>query len=261
MKKKALVLALALVFCLLLPFPASANAAEPPRLSVLVVDPPEDLALSLVFSWGDKQEPVSAEATRLAWEGYYLFRPWGFPEAWDQDVQGLTVELLAQTGGESFSLPVDVETLRQGTGSYYNNLSVLDLAAQTLTPGAPWWRQPVLVCLRVGLTLLLEGLVFLLFGYRQRRSWLVFLLVNLVTQLGVNLLLLGNLGPLGNLYGTWITFWFLYLPMELAVLLIEIIAFRELLRERTKSRATGFAACANLCSWALGGLLLTYLPI
>ena len=261
MRKRALCLLAALLLCLALPLPAAANSAEPPRLSVLVVDPPEDLALSLVFSWGDEQEPVSAEAYRLGWEGYYLFRPWGFPEAWDQDAPGLKVELLAQTGGESFSLPVDVEALRQGTGSYYNNLSVLDLAAQTLTPGAPWWRQPVLVCLRVGLTLVLEGLVFLLFGYRQKRSWLVFLLVNLVTQLGVNLLLLGNLGPLGNLYGTWITFWFLYLPMELGVLLIEVIAFRVLLREGTKGRAMAFAACANLCSWALGGALLTYLPI
>ena len=261
MKKKALCFLLALAFCLLLPLPALANAAEPPRLSVLVLNPPEDLALSLVFSWGDEEEPVAAEADRLAWEGYYLFRPWEFPDAWDQDAPGLTVELVAETGGGRFSLPVDAEALRQGTGSYYNNLSVLDLNAQTLTPGAPWWRQPLLVFLRVALTLVLEGAVFWLFGYRQRRSWMVFLTVNLITQLGVNLLLAGNLGPLGNLYGTQMAFWLLYLPMELAVLLVEIIAFRKLLRERTKGRATAFALCANLLSWGLGGVLLAYLPL
>ena len=37
MKKKVLALAAALVFCLLLPISASANSAEPPGLTVLVL--------------------------------------------------------------------------------------------------------------------------------------------------------------------------------------------------------------------------------
>ena len=38
-------------------------------------------------------------------------------------------------------------------------------------------------------TLLIEGVLLLAFGYRSRRSWLVFLLVNLVTQGGFALYL------------------------------------------------------------------------
>ena len=138
---------------------------------------------------------------------------------------------------------------------------MLDLSAQTLTPGAPWWRQPLLVFLRVGLTLLLEGAVFLLFGYRERRSWLVFLLTNLVTQGAVNALLLWGVGPLGNLYSTGIAYWLLYVPMELVVMAVEIVAFRKLLREKEKLSATIYAIVANLFSWLLGGAMLTYLPI
>lgn len=262
MKKRVLVLLLALVVCLILPMPALANSAEPPRLSVLVENPPEDLALSLVFTRGDEREPVTAHATRLAWEGYYLFRPASFPSFWDTaNGEPYTVELLAETGGESFTIPIDAQTLSQNTGSYYNNLCVLNLQARTLTAGAPWWRQPVLVCLRLALTLVIEGLVFLLCGYRTKRSWLVFLCTNLVTQLFVNLAILFLAGPFGNMHAVGQVFLFIYLPMEVLVLVVEIIAYRKLLREKDKLTATISAIAANLLSWLLGGLLLTYLPL
>ena len=80
MKKKAFALFAALVLILTLPVTALANAAEPPRLSVVVLNPPKDLELSLVFTLGDEMEPVEAEAQQLAWEGYYLFRPASFPD-------------------------------------------------------------------------------------------------------------------------------------------------------------------------------------
>ena len=91
----------------------------------------------------------------------------------------LPATLRMWNGEESFSLPIDPEGF-----SRYNNLVTLDVAGKRLLYGQPWWRQPLLIFLRVSLTLVLEGLVFLIFGYRQKRSWLVFLLVNLVTQLG-----------------------------------------------------------------------------
>ena len=141
MKKRVLSVVLALLFCLALPVTALANAAEPPRLSVLVLNPPKDLQLSLVFTLEDEAQPVKAEGTRLAWEGYYLFRPASFPDLWDGETspEGLAISLRAETNGEAFSIPVDKQALMQGIGTYYNNLCVLDLSAQPLTPGAyPW---------------------------------------------------------------------------------------------------------------------------
>ena len=139
MKKKAIPLVLAFVFCLLLPLPARANAAEPPQLSVVVLNPPQGLELSLVFSWEGQEEPVPAEATRLAWEGYYLFRPFNFPGFWEgsSSPQDMAVALLVETPEESFTLPLDTQFLNQDTGAYYNNLCVLDLQSRTLTAGQP----------------------------------------------------------------------------------------------------------------------------
>ena len=261
MKKKALCAIAAVVFCFVLPLPASANSMEPPELTVVVMDPPEDLELSLMVCREGQEGSIAADAYHIAWEGYYLFRPWNFPDFWDRKAQDITMELLVETGGGSFAIPLDAQSREENTGRYYNGLCVLDLQARTLTPDTPWWRQPVLVCLRVALTLLLEGLVFLLFGYRQRRSWLVFLAVNLVTQLGVNLTLLAVCPTALDSYMAMVTGFFVYTPMEVLVLLMEMIAFAKLLREHSKRRATGVAFLANLLSWALGGLLLLILPI
>ena len=115
----------------------------------------------------------------------------------------------------------------------------------------------------LALTLVLEGLVFLIFGYRQKRSWLVFLLVNLVTQLGVNLCIYCVASPTAlEPYAALIYLGLLlYTPMEILVLAAEAIAFSRLLKEHRKRRAVGYAFVANLFSWALGGALLAVLPL
>ena len=168
--------------------------------------------------------------------------------------QQLTAVLEVDTGEESFSLPVEPQGF-----SFEGNVVTLDLRNQRLLYDQPWWRTPLLIGLRMVMTLALEGAVFWLFGYRQRRSWAVFLLVNLFTQGAVNLAL-HLLIPTGTDYFVVLGLFF-YTPMELLVLVVEIAAFCLLLRERTKGRAAGCAAVANLLSWGLGGLLLACLPI
>lgn len=251
MKKRGIALAAALLFCLLLPLPASANSAEPPCLTVLVMAPPEDLSLTIEFDGAQGREPQRLSGTATAWERYYRF--YG---SWDLDPEGLTgARLVVETGGEAFSLPIDPAGFTR-----YNNLLTLDLANRSLLYGQPWWRQPLLVLLRVALTLLIEGLVFLLFGYRQKRSWLVFLIVNLITQLFVNLVVLFLAGPLGTSY-MGLLLLFIYLPMELAVMAAEIGAFRKLLREMDKTTSTIYAVMSNILSWVLGGFLILGLPM
>ena len=127
-------------------------------------------------------------------------------------------------------------------------------------PGQPWWRQPLLVALRVLFTLVLEGLVFFLYGYRRKRSWAVFLTVNLITQLAVNLVV-QSLAALSDSYMALVNGMFLYTPLEIAVLLVEMAVFALLLKERRRRRAVGCAVVANLSSWALGGFFLMALPL
>ena len=85
-------------------------------------------------------------------------------------------------------------------------------------------------------TLLVEALVLWLFRFREKRSWLVFLAVNLVTQVGLHL----ACGALG-----------LVVP-ELVIWAAECAAFALLLKEHSTKRRVGSALCANLASFVVG---------
>lgn len=101
-------------------------------------------------------------------------------------------------------------------------------------------------------TLIVEGLLLWAFGFRSRRDWLVFLLVNLVTQAGLHLWIAGDLIAAGShpLY------YLVLLVAEIPILLVELAAYVFLLQEHTRLRRALYALCANAASYAVG-----YLPL
>jgi hypothetical protein len=105
------------------------------------------------------------------------------------------------------------------------------------------------------LTLIIEGIVFFLFGYRRKRSWLVFIIVNLVTQGILNIWLAGNYSPLNNYLI------FSLIGGEIVVFIVEIIAFLILVKEHGRLRTASFVVLANLLSLIAGGYLITVLPV
>lgn len=100
-------------------------------------------------------------------------------------------------------------------------------------------------------TLLIEGILLLLFQYSWKQNWKAFLLVNLVTQ-GV-LAAASSVLNLQNGAALWNYFLFL-LPMEAVVLLIELYLYagRGLLSGHSKGRAALYTVAANLASAFLG---------
>lgn len=242
-KKNTLALALLLLLFCLLPCPALANSGEPPSLTVLVSNPPDDLTMTLQFSDGSNQEPILLKKSSKGWEAYYRFFNSSLPDGSEDEDAVLTVSY----GGGSLEFPLPADDFS------YSSLVTLDLDAGTLTRGQPAWRVPLLVAMRVVLTLLIEGLVFFLFQYRERRSWLVFLVVNLVTQTALNMLFTGPQYTGYLMIG--------YALTELLVFAVEITAFTLLLREFKKGRAALYAITANAASLIIGGVMLTYLPI
>ena len=101
-------------------------------------------------------------------------------------------------------------------------------------------------------TLVVEGVLLWLFGFRRRRDWLVFLAVNLVTQAGLHLCIGTTLVAVGShpLY------YLMLAPVEVIILLVECVAYAFLLEEHGRGRRAGYAVCANLASYAVG-----YLPL
>lgn len=242
-KKNTLALALLLLISCLLPCPALANAGEPPSLTVLVSRPPDDLSMTLQLPDGSAQEALKLVKGTKAWEAYYRF--------FNTHLSGTSVDqdavLTVSYWGKNLQFPLTADDFS------YNSLVTLDLNAGTLTWGQPAWRIPLLVAMRVVSTLLIEGLVFFLFQYRQKRSWIVFLAVNLITQMLLNM---SFTGP--QYYGYWII---AYVLGEVLVLAAEMIAYTLLLREFSKGRGLVCALSANAASLILGGLMITYLPI
>ena len=101
-------------------------------------------------------------------------------------------------------------------------------------------------------TLLVEGGLLWLFGFRARRDWLVFLAVNLVTQAGLHLWIAADLISVGDSALQYLVL----LVAEVPILLVELITYVFLLKEYSGLRRAAYAACANIASYAVG-----YLPL
>ena len=101
-------------------------------------------------------------------------------------------------------------------------------------------------------TLVVEGILLWLFGFRSRRSLVVFLAVNLVTQAALHILLGSAILSVGAHY----LYYLLLLPVEILIWLAEAVAYGLLLREQKPGRRVGYALCANLASYAAGFLPL-----
>ena len=237
-KRLLLVMVLGMLMILILPANALANSAEPPSLVILINNPPDDLSIVLV---SNEKQP-EAIVRRVAWEGYYVF--------YSRDMQvGGKYTFKVTTNGESFECTLGSPLQR------YNNVVTLDVSNRELTPGKYPFRSVLLVSIRLLLTLILEGIIFWLFRFRQKRSWLIFLAINLVTQGILNILL--NSG--GSLMPSYLIFSLIL--GEVFVFAAEMIAFPILIKEHKKSRILIYAFIANLISLIAGGYIISVLPV
>ena len=100
-------------------------------------------------------------------------------------------------------------------------------------------------------TLLIEGVLLILFGFRLKENWKVFLITNVATQIvltatvGVTLIKSGSLAA-----------FLMQFPVELAILIFESIIFGLLLKGGTKMKRYGYGIAANIASWVFGFVML-----
>lgn len=239
-KLSAFILALFLIFALSVP--ASANSAEPPGMIIIVEGAPEDMTLTLVPGQEPEYE-IRIHESRRGWETYFrLYYGMDFSILSDAMIR-------VESSGNSFTCPIPAEA-----GRRYNSLLTLNYENRTLTLGQRWWRQPMLTAVRVALTLLVEGLLFFAFGFRGKRSWIVFLIVNLLTQGWLNYII--NSSAFSN--GYWVLG--LYLA-EIVIFIAEAIAFPLATKEKKKGICVLYALAANAASLIAGHLMISHLPI
>ena len=237
--KRLLLLALILssvIAPLTITSPCSANSAEPPSIVIIVSNAPKDLEISLL--------PGNIKASRYnrVIESDFTFYRYDLKNSSQYTLQ-------VTTNGKSFE--VALPTLLQS----YNNIFTLNLAAQTLTSGKSSFMSIILPSLRLIMTLAIEAIIFFLFGYRSRRSWITFTVVNVITQGVLNIVLIGNFNP-------WESYVVLSLIFgEFLVLIIEIVAFLLLIKEYNRLRTAAYVLIANTVSLFVGAYLITTLHI
>jgi hypothetical protein len=210
------------------------NSAEPPSILIIVTNAPDDLEISM--------GPAHLKARRedKATESHFSF--------YRSELKTTDNIITVTTGGKTFEVSPDVPLQN------YKNIFTLDLKNQKLIPGTPLSRTIGSVSMRVFLTLLIEAIIFFLFGYRSKRSWLVFVIVNLFTQAGLNYFLINNVLS----FSSYLIF--SLIALEIVVFIVELLAFSLFVNEHRRSRTALYVFTANLLGLLLGGYLITVLP-
>ncbi len=214
-----------------------ANSAEPPALIIVVPGATDDLTVYIEGISG----LLEGRKVHYFTETQFMFYKNEIPST---DTHKITVK----SKDQQFELFIEEGMNR------YRSVYTIDTYRQTIIKGTTTGREAILVGARVGLTLIIEGAIFWLFGFRNRRSWLMFLLINLFTQGILNLWL--GLQPMAQ---TYLIFSLVF--AEAFVLIGELFLFNAFVKEHTVARRNIYVALANFASLILGGYLITWLPI
>lgn len=247
MNKRRFVAEMLLVFLvsILLANTVFANAAEPPNITVLIPNAPDDINVTIRFSDGSVMKTEMRTSGKLVrgWETYFRF--W-FLDFDSLDFDNAVICVSSTEYNMEFAMPSDNLKL-------YKNLLTINLDESVVRAGSYPGRYAVIVAIRVISTLIMEGVVFMLFRYFEKRSWICFLVVNLITQAFVNITLAGADFDSYVLLG--------YVFAEIFVFIAESAVFPLLLRENGKGRAIVYAIAANTVSLIGGGMMLAHMPV
>lgn len=287
-RKLARLLLCALLSSLMLSVAASADMGPKPQLTVRVKNAPQEpYYLDLLaegeydeengysgieWSYHGKEDTLDAalldalrDAVPEGWhactaEGGSGAPMWGQLEAQFPNATGTAVHTFGYVGvpdtyrilivtksGETWISDVQHrQTLQSSTTVTWNGES----STSAVPPAAAAYAMQFLSTFLP--TLVLEGVILLLFGFSWKKNRKTFLLVNLATQ-GA-LMLFCSVIAVGNGV-SWGYYFFLLLPGELIITLTEALIFRKLLTGQSEKCAFVYGVIANLASAILGFFL------
>ena len=195
-------------------------------------------------------------------DGFYFLQEW-----WDCTQQPLEWTYYAP---EPFKVllyfPETGEYLASGVHERYAFDSYYTAQVQdgglVLHKSYQWGDELLGLLIRIALTVAVELLVALLFGYHDRDTLLLFAKINVLTQLALNLGL--NLYAYFNGLSPWI-FVPLYALLEILVIAVETALYHRYLprvtgEKQPRGKALGYAMIANILSFVLGVFLMRRMP-
>ena len=273
---------LLLLACSLLTVSAFADMGPKPQLIVRVENAPEELYYLDILAEGapDAKKTVSEDAFTSRMEAlgiadpahYYDFLS-AVPEGWhgclSHGSQGAPIWANNGLRGEDgihqfsyFGVPRTYRILMRTesgetflTDTYAREVLqsgiTLDWAEKTVTLPSVEKAYAVQFLATLLPTLLVEGLLLLVFKLRSRKNVLVFLLANLATQGGLALFYaieIVNSALRGRFYAT-------FFAAEIVILLVERFLYQRYFDRGSEDRIFVYALTANFCTLALGFIL------
>ena len=185
--------------------------------------------------WGE------LEGTPTGRQGEYLhtFRYFGVPDTYQI--------LIATAGGDTYLFPPCTRTALQSSVT-------VDWETKSVEVPPAWIGYVLQFLCTLLPTLVIEGVVLVLFGFSWKQNRKPFLLVNLVTQGALAVYF--SVTAVQSGVGWW--YFFLLVPAEVVIAFVEGGLYTRLL-PGSRHRAFAYGITANLCSALLG--LLTVEPL
>jgi hypothetical protein len=217
-----------------------ANSAPPPTILIIVRNAPSSLSITI------EPQNIQARRTDTLIESYFAVN------AYNLKLTDVTIKVTSSD--QTFEIPVQLKQ--------YSNVFTLDLANKTLIAGqsSSPLRSIGLLAVQIILTLILEGFIFWLFNYREKKSWIIFLVLNLLTQGILYVWLTQYTGPVHR----HVSGLYLIGPLilgEFLVFLAEMIGFLIFIKEHRRIKTAAYVMAANFFSLIAGGFILTLIPV
>lgn len=227
---------------------------RPPALTLIAYGIPKDTALRVIMHHGGKTYDLPFDHEHRMWEEQYrLFREsvWQFREWYGNAYDFKDAELVFITDSGERHVPIPDGMLTERASDEY--LTYYYRSGQ-LKYGLALWRAPLLISIRVLLAIVIESFFFYRAGYCMRRSWISFVLINIVTHGLLALLCNGWINPQPGSFALYFIALFLAFVLEIALFVLIV-------DEQDSNRAASFLTKANAASLLATFLIVFEMPI
>ena len=138
----------------------------------------------------------------------------------------------------------------------FNSNVYFDYNTRKLVESSPilsYVLQFISTCLA---TLIIEGVILILFCFSIKQNYKPFIIINVITQILLTLIVFSAMYSNGSFAAL-----LLYIPFELVIFIAEAILFAKHLKQHSKLRRIMFAITANLVSFIFGFVAMLFYPL
>lgn len=271
MKRLTAVIIIVMSIILLLPFAAYADIGPKPSIKLIVLNPPEDeYYLDLLIDYEKKHSYTNIDEDDELDENMIDILKEYNEDGWRPAlVTGTNVPLFGNLKGEregdtmvhkfsyvgtpkrfrvilvekSGKVTVSKEIERKAFEStVYYDYAINKIWESSATKS--YVKQFIITFIG---TLIVEGIILILFRFSIRKNWKPFVMVNLFTQILLTLIVFSAMYFAGSMAA-----FLLYIPFEIVILIIESKLYKKYLQGHSIRRRILYAITANVVSFMLG---------